>query len=148
MKKRGVWHGPSENVLRRMERAARMRAAGLSWPVIARKLDRHIDTCKNWSRSFPHLWAECYSTALKKRPQDAEMIAGLRQLVNAPDKRTHREAARILMRLLRRHDRRMNLAAREMHRQRPFSVAALQAIDRATGGSLEEAIYGANNVAE
>jgi hypothetical protein len=142
MAREPIRHEPGAVVRARMERAARMRAAGMSWAAIAAKLKRCIGTCLHWPCRYPALWALLYSNALAERDEDAEAesIRTLREMLRVNDAKVQREAARDLLRLMRRHDRRMRAAAAEIeHPLGLKSHAALEKIILALDTESEDA---------
>jgi hypothetical protein len=91
-----------------MEEAARMRAGGMSWAAVSKKLKRSARTCSQWSCRYRAVWSRLYSAALAERDDDAvaESIGTLRSMLRNDDDKVRRETARDLLRAIRRHDRR------------------------------------------
>ena len=57
---------PGLRTVTRIEAAAQMRAAGISWAEIAQKLGLREEAAKNWTQKYPDLWAESYRSECER----------------------------------------------------------------------------------
>jgi hypothetical protein len=114
---------PGPRLLKKIDQAAGLRAAGHSWAVVAEKTGETADRCEAWSTRFPRVWGRRLRWHLRQRVVDglAEAVSVLRVLVRDADKRLRRPAAVGLLQVyaaLRRNRRR-----RERPREAPDSAA-------------------------
>jgi predicted transcriptional regulator len=88
-------------MVRAVEAAAALRAAGYSWAYIADELGRRPETVRQWPRQYSDVWARV--TAETRRDlvleAGAEAVTVLRNLLRSEDDRMRREAARELAHL-------------------------------------------------
>lgn len=98
---------PRPAILARMNAAAEMRVAGMTWSRVEEKLGCRPGTCRNWPSRYPAQWKAAYAAALTERDEDseAESIRTLRELLRDKDQKTQREAARDLLAALLRRDK-------------------------------------------
>ena len=89
---------PPPAVERLLERAAELRAAGVSWEVVGQKLHRHRDTCSRWPRLYPEIWKRLVAATRAEQRQNAadEAMTVLRTLLRSDDEKIKRDVGRIL----------------------------------------------------
>src|SRR5436305_1851739 len=90
-----------------LHEAAELRAGGLSWEVVARKLGEDVASVRGWAEADPGRWREALRAARRQVVQDgfAEAALTLRRQLRSDDEKAAREAAgwffRLQMTLLR-----------------------------------------------
>jgi Homeodomain-like domain len=94
-------HTPGTNIVRAVETAAELRAAGHSWAHIAAAVRRSKKTVQRW----PQRYADAWNRAAAETRRDlrfgagGEGLAALRDLLRSENERTRRDAARDLVHL-------------------------------------------------
>jgi hypothetical protein len=94
-------HTSGTNIVRAVEAAAELRAAGYSWVHIAAAVHRSKETVRQWPRRFPAVWNRAAAATRRDLRFGAggEGLAALRDLLRSEDDRTRRDAARDLVHL-------------------------------------------------
>jgi hypothetical protein len=94
-------HTPPTTIVRAVETAAEMRAAGYSWAQIAATVRRSKETIRQWPRRYPAVWNRAAAETRRDLTLGAggEALAALRDLLRSDDDRTRRNAARDLAHL-------------------------------------------------
>jgi len=79
--------------------AAELRAAGISWPNIAKEVCRHERTVRGWQRKYAERWAEALRLAerLMTAQADCESVRTLRGLLMSKDEKVRWHAAKALI---------------------------------------------------
>ena len=85
-------------MVRLLERAADLRAAGNSWEQIAKKVHRNIDAVRAWPHEFAEVWDRRFTESSRRlgAEAEAEARAVLRVLLRDDDSKVKREAAKHL----------------------------------------------------
>jgi hypothetical protein len=91
-------HNPGTNIVRAVQTAAGLRAAGHSWAHIAATVGRTKETVRQWSRCYPAVWNRAAAEMRRDLTlgAGAEALNALRDLLRSEDDRTRRYAARDL----------------------------------------------------
>jgi hypothetical protein len=86
---------PNDETQRLMAVAAELRAAGSSWEVVAREMNRDVRTIRFWVEEFPKLWRRLLRAAERRHEQDARLEARLilRGLLREGDQKAKLSAA-------------------------------------------------------
>src|SRR5262245_39431983 len=90
---------PSRELLQRLRAAAELRAAGLSWDVVAGRVGRAAATCARWPARYPVLWRSFFRDAVRASEQESaiEARATLRKMLRGEDDRQKLTAAQQLL---------------------------------------------------
>ncbi len=87
---------PSEAVL---TRAVELRAAGNSWEVVAKAVNRSAETVRKWPTMYPERWPKTLRDAERRLAAEAggESLLILRQLLRSEDDKIRWHAAKALI---------------------------------------------------
>jgi hypothetical protein len=93
-------HTPPEKIVRLVERAAELRAAGHTWEQIAKKLRRSL-AIRGWRRRYPEFWNRAIADARRElaAQASAEGLTVLRNLLLSQDEKVRRDASARLLAL-------------------------------------------------
>lgn len=82
-----------------VERAAELRAQGLSWDQVAQKLGRRVRTVHDWRYRYRAFWDQAIALARQEIAHDCgdEALAVVRQLTRSKDENISRAAANRLL---------------------------------------------------
>ena len=85
--------------IRRLEDAAELRAAGVSWKNVAKSLKIRLGFIRRWPERYPELWARLYATAIEQTRIDSELeaVVHLRDVMRGEDQGLRRAAAHDLL---------------------------------------------------
>jgi hypothetical protein len=80
--------------------AAEMRASGISWEKIGKRVGRHPDTCRHWPDRFPATWHRLFRAAEERHVAagGSEGLAVLRVMLREGSERSRLCAAQTLYR--------------------------------------------------
>jgi hypothetical protein len=80
-------------------RAAELRAAGASWPTIAREVHRSERIVRGWQRNYAQRWADALVQAERRltAQSDCESVHTLRGLLLSADEKIRWHAAKALI---------------------------------------------------
>jgi hypothetical protein len=89
----------SREFLQRLRTAAELRAAGLSWEVVAGRVGRAAATCSRWPSRYADLWRSVFREAVRQSEQESaiEARATLRKMLRGEDDRQKLTAAQQLL---------------------------------------------------
>jgi len=90
---------PSKRIALAIARAARLRAAGNSWPAIGRLLGRRPQTCLQWTKQYAGWWNHVYRQVQMEKWREmcttCEQV--LRKNLRSTDAKDRRWAANLIL---------------------------------------------------
>jgi hypothetical protein len=93
---------PPANILRLVERAIDLRAAGNAWPTVAAALARKVETVRGWSYEYTEFWTARLAAVHAELDGEAvgEARHKIRQQMRSQDAKEQGEAIRLLVLLV------------------------------------------------
>ena len=95
-----IMNQPSPELLERLRAATELRAAGLSWEVVAGRVGSTVGTCSRWPSRYRDVWHSLMREAVRLTEQESaiEARATLRMILRGDDDKKKISAAQQLLR--------------------------------------------------
>jgi hypothetical protein len=86
---------PPKHLVRRVERAAELRAGGHSWEQIGKKFGCAAETARNWRKAYRGFWEDSIAAARREVANEAadQGLVVLRNLLASDDEKVRRDVS-------------------------------------------------------